>query len=135
MFKKFIEMVFFKKEIALLFCLIWSFISFSIEIRFNVDNLFSSSGAILTIAGLFLNIKLTAHFHLKMPNGDPLGDASKYAMITNRGTWSGNETPEEQRKKVLEVESDEIWGSSMMVVGTIIWGYGSYFSNWIRICH
>lgn len=126
-FSWFIGNVFFQKKRAAAFCTLISIISYSIEYFFCIENLFSSSGAIFTIAGLFLNIKLTAIFHLKLPNGDPLGVPSKYAMISNMGVFGGGTPKEEQEKAVKNVESDEIWGASLMVIGTLIWGYGSYF--------
>lgn len=125
-FRYFIEKVFFNRLAALVFCATASLISYAIEYMYCIENLFSSSGAIFTIAGLFLNIKLTAHFHLKLPNGEPLGVDSKYAMISGRSTFGGDETKSIKEDRVIEVESDEIWGAFLMVVGTLIWGYGSY---------
>ncbi len=125
------DKVFFIKERALYFCLSAAFISFLTEVIFHVNNLFSSSGSIFTLAGLFLNIKLTAHFHLKLKSGERLGIHSKYAMITARGSFGGSETLEEKEKVVKKVEGDEIWGASLMIAGTIIWGYGSYFITFI----
>ncbi|WP_317204529.1 hypothetical protein [Janthinobacterium sp.] len=125
-FKKFIEKIFFNRKKALLFCTIISVFSYFLESCLKINNLFSSSGAIFTIAGLFLNIKLTAHFHLKLPNGNDLGIDSKHAMITGRFSFGGNESQSEKEIIVREVESDEIWGATLMVVGTLIWGYGSY---------
>jgi hypothetical protein len=126
-FKCIIEKVFFNRRRALVVCAFVSVVSYIAESKLGIKNLFSSSGTIFTIAGLFLNIKLMAHFHLKLPNGDPLGVSSKYAMITGRSTFaSSNESQIEKEMKVQEVESDEIWGAFLMVVGTLIWGYGSY---------
>lgn len=125
-FKYFIEKVFFNRLAALLFCASISLISYALEYIFSIENLFSSSGAIFTLAGIFLNIKLTAHYHLKLPNGEPLGVDSKYAMISGEGVFGGSENKDEKENKVKEVESDEIWGASLMVAGTLIWGYGSY---------
>lgn len=133
-FKYFIEKVFFNRRNALIFCATISLISYVAEISFCIENLFSSSGAIFTIAGLFLNIKLTAHFHLKLENGEPLGVDSKYAMITGGGIWSGDESKSIKEERVREVESDEIWGASLMIVGTLIWGYGSYLIKLLTSC-
>lgn len=69
---------------------------------------------------------LTDHYHLKLPNGKPLGVDSKYAMISGEGVFDGSDNKDEKEKRVKEVESDEIWGVSLMVAGTLIWGYGSY---------
>jgi len=131
-FKYFIRNVFFKKERALAFCLIITMLSLTIEVIFNISGLFSASGAIYTIAGLFLNIKLTAHFHLTLPNGEPLGAALKYAMIEGEAILGGEESLEEKEKKIKEVEDDEIWGAFLMVAGTLIWGYGSYLMNLVQ---
>lgn len=126
-FMWFIANVFFYKKRALAFCGSIALISYITEYFFCIENLFSSSGAIFTIAGLFLNIKLTAIFHLKLPNGEPLGVSSKHSIISGHGTFGGGTPKEEQERKVKEVESDEVWGASLMVIGTLIWGYGSYF--------
>lgn len=128
-FRYFIEKVFFNRLYALIFCATVSVVSYAAQSIFCIENLFSSSGAIFTIAGLFLNIKLTAHFHLKLENGEPLGVDSKYAMITGGGIWGGDESKNIKENRVKEVESDEIWGAFLMVVGTLIWGYGSYLPN------
>lgn len=130
-FRYFIETVFFNRVKALIFCATISIISYLVEYKFSINNLFSSSGAIFTIAGLFLNIKLTAHFHLKLPNGEPLGVDSKYAMITGEATFGCQEDKSIKEERVKEVESDEIWGAFLMVFGTLIWGYGSYLINLI----
>lgn len=121
-----VENIFFKRKLSLICCSAFSILSLCIEYIFRISNFFSSSGTVFTIAGLFLTIKLTAHFHLKLPDGKPLGNGSKHAMITGRSTFGGNETPNEKERRVKEVEADEIWGAIFMVVGTIIWGYGSY---------
>ena len=133
LFRKFIEKIFFNRRNAIIFCTIISLLSYATESRLKIDNFFSSSGAIFTIAGLFLNIKLTAHFHLKLPNGDPLGIDSKYAMISERSTFGGNESQSEKEIQVREVESDEICGATLMVAGTLIWGYGSYLIKCIPL--
>lgn len=132
-FGRFVEKVFFNRRVALIFCAAISFVSYIAESKLHIENLFSSSGAIFTIAGLFLNIKLTAHFHLRLPNGDPLGVDSKYAMISGRSTFGGGESTIEKENKVREVENDEIWGATLMVIGTLIWGYGSYLLKLIPI--
>ena len=126
-FMWFIANVFFKKKRAAMFCGTIAIISYIAEYFLCIENLFSSSGAIFTIAGLFLNIKLTAIFHLKLPNGKPLGNFSKHAIISSHGTFGCGTSKIEQELKVKEVESDEVWGASLMIVGTLIWGYGSYF--------
>ena len=75
--------------------------------------------------------QLTAHFHLKQPNGEPLGIDSKYAMISGESTFAGDESQNQKESRVKEVEDDEILGAIFMVVGTLIWGYGSYFIKWV----
>jgi hypothetical protein len=60
-----------------------------------------------------------------------LGIDSKYAMISGRSTFGGNESQNEKEKQVKKVEDDEIWGAFLMVLGTLIWGYGSYLIKFI----
>lgn len=132
MVQKFIEVIFFNRENSLIFCSCVTFVFFILEFIFKIPNLFSTTGAIFTLAGLFLNIKLTAHFHLKLPDGNKLGDASKYAMITGRLVFGGSESEQEKKEKVKEVEDDEKWGMNFMIIGTLIWAYGSYLINYLQ---
>ena len=112
-----VEKIFFKRRRSVLFCVVFSVLSYFIENKFCLENFFSSSGSVFTIAGLFLNIKLTAHYHLKLPNGEPLGVASKYAMIAGCGIFGNNNSLEEKAKKVKEVEDDELWGQHLWCWG------------------
>lgn len=125
-FRYFIDKVFFNRKYAAIFCVIVAVAFYIVEYSYCVENLFSASGAIFTLAGLFLNIKLTAHWHLRLPNGEPLPVESKYYMITGAATFGGDEPKNFIEKTVKDVESDEICGAFLMVVGTIIWGFGSY---------
>ena len=123
--------IFFNRLRSTLVCILFMGISFLIEIRFGLDNFFSSSGTIFTLAGLFLNIKLTALFHLKQENEDgkkvPLNITSKYYMIVQAFGFAEEVQEDEKQRTVRERESDEIYGVSLMIFGTVLWGYGSYF--------
>lgn len=123
LFRYFIVKIFFNRWNALLFSIAFSIASYFIGVYFNKPNALPSSGAIYTIAGFFLNIKLTAHFHLQLPSGEPLGLDSKYAMITGRSTFGGNESKEEKERVVNEVQYDELMGMFLIVIGTLIWAY------------
>ncbi|MFL1388013.1 hypothetical protein ACI77F_10070 [Pseudomonas tritici] len=125
-FGSFVGCIFFNRVHALLFCLFFAILFYFAELRFCIDGLFSSSGAIFTLAGIFLNIKLTAHFHLKTSDGKPLGTESKYAMLTGAGVFGGSESLNEKERFVKNVERDELWGAAIMVLGTLIWGFGSF---------
>lgn len=123
--------IFFNRFRATLVCILFMSLSFFIEMRFSLDNFFSSSGTIFTLAGLFLNIKLTALFHLKQENQDgkkvPLNINSKYYMIVQAFGFAEEVEEDIKKSTVRERESDEIWGVSLMIFGTVLWGYGSYF--------
>ena len=134
MIQRFIETVFFKREKSLIFCLCVAFVFFILELKFKIPSLFSTTGAIFTLAGLFLNIKLTCIFHLKLTDGSRLGDQSKCAIIEGGGlfnTTSGR-SDQEIKAKVKEVEDDEKWGMYFMIVGTLIWAYGSYLTGYLQ---
>ncbi len=123
--------IFFNRVRATIVCILFMLISFFIEIQFNLANFFSSSGTIFTLAGLFLNIKITALFHLKQKNGDdkkePLSTTAKYYMIVQAFGFAEEVSEEEKQSTVKDRESDEIWGVCLMIFGTVLWGYGSYF--------
>ena len=79
-----------------------------------------------TLAGLMLNIKATNIFHL-MHDGKPLNDQSKLARVECRGMFGSGISDEDAKKDVREVELDEKFGMVLIIFGTILWGYGSYF--------
>lgn len=124
------DLIFFNRLRSTLVCILFMCTSFLIEIRFGLENFFSSSGTIFTLAGLFLNIKITALFHLKQENEDgkkvPLNNTSKYYMIVQAFGFAEEVNEDIKQKTVRERESDEIWGVLLMVFGTVLWGYGSY---------
>lgn len=109
------------------------FISFFIEVNCSVKGFFSASGTLFTVAGLFLNIKLTALFHRKqMINGKkvPLNTDSKYYLIVGTFGFAPDTSQKEKEARVRDVESDEIWGVILMIFGTFLWGYGSYLIDY-----
>jgi len=122
-----IDKIFFRRQRAIFLCLLFCFGSLLVECVFLVKGFFAASGTLFTLAGLFLSIKSTMHFHLRLPNGNKLGVHSKYAMMTGRGTFGGNESDSEKTEFVREVELDEVWAVVFIIAGTILWGYGQYF--------
>lgn len=122
--------IFFNRLRSTLVCILFMCISFLIEIRFELDNFFSSSGTVFTLAGLFLSIKITNLFHLKQENEDgkkvPLNLTSKYYMIVQAFGFAEEVEEDKKQRTVRERESDEICGVFLMVFGTVLWGYGSY---------
>jgi len=112
--------IFFDRKRSLIFCLTFSAASFAIEVLAKIPALFSCSGAIVTIAGLFLNIKYSLNFHLKIPK---LNLYNKLAGATPFGTAI---ITKEQEAWVDNIISDEVFGVSFMVSGTLIWAYGSF---------
>ncbi|MEG2707147.1 MAG: hypothetical protein RR959_07375 [Erysipelotrichaceae bacterium] len=123
--------IFFNRLRSILVCIVFMCASFLIEIRYGLDNFFSSSGTIFTLAGLFLNIKLTNLFHLKQENEEgkkvPLNLTSKYYLIVQAFGFAEEVTEDTKQRTVREREADEICGVALMIFGTILWGYGSYF--------
>jgi hypothetical protein len=87
--------------------------------------LFSSSGAIFTLAGLFLNVKHSLHFHLTLPKenlANIIGGAGMFRISLTK----------EIEEWVDSVIRDEIAGVVFIVVGTLIWGYGSFLVRLIK---
>lgn len=130
-----IRYMFFNRYNALIFCISFMFFSLWVELCLQVENFFSSSGTLFTVAGLFLNIKMTAIFHLTQKidgKNQPLNTTSKYILATRSGgVFATSDSDEEKHRKVREIEKDEIFGVCYMIFGTALWGYGSYFIKWI----
>jgi hypothetical protein len=58
--------IFFDRRRSLAFCLLFVAASWLVEIHCRIPSLFADSGAVVTLAGLFLNIKHSLHF-LRIP--------------------------------------------------------------------
>lgn len=114
--------VLFKRLRSLIFSVTFVLLSFVAEMAFHWQGFFSCSGAIVTLAGLFLNIKNSLHFHLNIPKRN-LHNLLSGAMVF------GSEPTEEDYARVDDIIQDEIYGTAFMVIGTLIWAYGSYFVN------
>ena len=110
--------------IAIIFCSL-SFVASYMLDSFH-ENLFSSSGAVITVLGLFLNIKHTLLFHLKIPL------KNKYNIHTGAMRFGSKDFTEEQKEKINNVLSDEKYGVSFMVIGTLIWAYGTYLIQYAK---
>jgi len=83
------------------------------------DDLFASAGAVVTICGVFLNIKHAMAFHLKIPLID------KYHIKAGAGPMGTKTLSKEMESWVLDVLADEKYGIGFMVFGTLIWAYGT----------
>jgi hypothetical protein len=104
----------------LFFCLVVVAISLYAELRVCLLGLFSCSGAVISIAGLFLNIKHSLHFHLR------LSKSRLYNILAGAAIWGSDSVTPEQEKWVDNILSDEMFGVAFMIIGTLIWAYGSY---------
>ncbi len=100
-------------------------IALYLEIKFGWTNLFASSGAIVSLAGLFLNIKYSLHFHLPIPK-DRI-----YYMLSGMGVL-GKEPSENDLRWVDEILRDEMFGVALMISGTIIWAFGGYLMALVK---
>jgi ABC-type phosphate transport system permease subunit len=112
--------LYFDRHVLLVFALLFSSLSLWLSSFSDHHNLFSSSGAVVTVAGLFLNIKHTLLFHLKIPL------ANKYGILNGAFGFGSNELTPEQEKQTRSVLSDEKFGVFFMIFGTLIWAYGNY---------
>lgn len=107
-------------------CLVFVVGSFACEYFFGVKSLFACSGAVVTIAGLFLNIKHSLNFHLKISMD------AMYNKLAGAGIWGTSNVSEDQLKWAKSVMRDEVFGVSFMIVGTIIWAYGAFFMAFLQ---
>ena len=112
--------VFFDKRRSLLLCMLFVFASFYLERHFSVRNFFSCSGAIVSLAGLFLNIKYSLNFHLNLPK------LNLYNKLSGAAVFGTSHITEVQEEWVDQILLDEMYGVSFMIVGTMIWAYGGY---------
>ncbi|NTU53320.1 MAG: hypothetical protein HGA97_06405 [Chlorobiaceae bacterium] len=110
---------------ASIFCGSLALISLWAEVARGIDTLFSCSGALFTLAGLFLNVKHSLHFHLKLPK-------ENLANMIGGGGMFRIALTKETAEWVDSVIRDEIAGVVFIVVGTLIWGYGSFLVQLIK---
>lgn len=116
---------YFNRYALLIFALVFSALSFWLSSFPGHYNLFPSSGAVITVCGLFLNIKHTLLFHLNIPL------KNKYDIHAGGGVFSSEEFTEEQKGVITNVLLDEKFGVSFMIFGTIIWAYGNYLVDFV----
>lgn len=115
-----VTFVFFNRKYSFVFCVAYSFLSLIAEVKLHWIGFFSASGAIISLAGLFLNIKLSLRFHLNLPVRNLVN------IINGSFGFGVSEVTKEHERRVNEVLLDEIFGVAFMIMGTIIWAYGSY---------
>jgi hypothetical protein len=126
LFIKLLELLFFKRNRALVVCVLFSAVSYFVERELQVQSFFANSGTVFTLAGLFLSIKNSMKYHLK------IDDDSKVNYIANVGfIFRLDEPTEETIQDAESVMDDEIYGTIFMVVGTLLWGYGGYAFNFL----
>ena len=114
-----IAYLFFDRLRALFFCCALVLLSYLLENFLHWHSFFSASGAVVTIAGLFLNIKHSLHFHLKLP-------VENIYHIFSGASGFGSEVTDENIAYAKSVMADEVFGVAFMLTGTLIWAYGSY---------
>jgi hypothetical protein len=122
---KFESPLYFNRYILLILAVLFGVLSLLLSSFSGHANLFSSSGAVVTVAGLFLNIKHTLLFHLKIPL------KSKYNAHNGAFSFADENFTEEQEKKIKGVLLDEKFGVSFMIFGTLIWAYGNYLVEYL----
>lgn len=83
------------------------------------EDLFASSGALVTVCGLFLNIKHTMVFHLD------ISEEKKYNIKAGAGIMGSRFITDEQKAWTRDVLKDEKYGVAFMIIGTVIWAYGT----------
>lgn len=113
--------ILFDRSKAAWFCIAYVLVSFMAERYLGWAGFFSCSGAIVTLAGLFLNIKHSLNFHLKIPI------IGLYNKLAGAGVYGTSVISKEQAEWAEGIISDEMFGVSFMIIGTLLWAYGSYF--------
>ena len=117
--------LYFNRYVLLVFALLFSTLSLWLSSFSGHDSLFPSSGAVVTVAGLFLNIKHTLLFHLRITL------QAKYDILHGGFSFGSTTFTEEQKKTIKNVISDEIFGVSFMIFGTLVWAYGHYLVEYL----
>lgn len=118
--------IFFNRTRSLIACAIFALLSLVIELRFLVHGLFACSGAVVTLAGLYLNIKHSLNFHLKITK------IGLYNKLAGAGLFGTTSISPEQEAWMNGVLVDEMFGVTFMIVGTLLWAYGGYLVDAIR---
>lgn len=119
------DYIFFERCRSVLVCSSFMLFSLWVEIVCNIPNFFSSSGTLFTVAGLFLNIKHTAIFHLEKSVNQ------KYDLIDSAFGFAEEVEDKVKEAVVKNVEADELYGILLMIFGTALWGYGSYLISFL----
>jgi hypothetical protein len=96
----------------------YSLISFIMDPH-HAPNLFAPSGAIITLAGLFLNIKQGQLFHKKNLTLKKKSDTYNGCMVLSDDKFTLND-----QIVINKALLDEKFGTIFMIIGTIIWAYG-----------
>ena len=118
---------YFNRYILLVLAIFFCVVSFYFSLTSFNNDLFSSSGAVITVAGLFLNIKHTLAFHLDIPL------INKFNLKKSAFSFASKFLSEEQEIWINNALSDEKYGVLFMIIGTLIWAYGAYFVEWLKI--
>ena len=109
--------LYFDRWMLLLFCIIYCSVSYILNPVFDSRNLFGSSGAVVTLAGLLLNIKHGQYFHRKIDL------KSKYDQFVGNGGYASAYFPVKHQLVIKNVILDEVFGCALMFLGTLIWAY------------
>jgi hypothetical protein len=109
---------YFGRWLLLLFCVLFTTTSYFIDPYFESKNMFGASGAITSLAGLFLNIKHGQFFHLRLPLKE------KFDKYTGGMVFTSLEFKAADKLLIKNVMLDEVIGTAYIVIGTFIWAYG-----------
>lgn len=106
--------IFFNRKKSLAFCIAFTAASVLSELHFRIAGLFSCSGAVISLAGLFLNIKHSLNFHLKIPKVNLVN------KLMSAGVFGTSTITPELEKWADNIIMDEIFGVAFMIVGTLV---------------
>lgn len=118
--------IFFQRKLSAIFCAIALTSSYLIEIFCDVNGFFSASGSLLSLAGILLSIKVSNIFHKETIK-------KQFDKVYPSSGFSKEYSDEEMQKYIQPIIDDEWYGLCFVFLGTIIWGYGSYFIDYTKM--
>jgi len=85
-------------------------------------NLFASSGAIMSVAGLFLTIKHTLIVTWLIP----VDWATNILKYGSGASLSNGENKQKDYENTINIKKDEQYGICLIIIGNIVWAYSLY---------
>ena len=111
----------FDRNALLVLSIVGGMVLFLLAKIFDEPGIFSGFGALITVCGLFLNIKHTMAFHLNLPLRNKY-----YLKLHGGGGGFRQNFGKREKEETIQFLSDEIYGVGFMIFGALISAYGNY---------